>query len=1186
MKFILGLLKQKSVIQLVGIMALSALIWYAGPMVAFAGRAPLVPEFNRLLTILGIVILWAVYVLFSQALAKRTDQQLIAELSAPQVDPAKAAIAQAQDEEVTDLRQKFEEALFKLKEARSKGRRGKQYLYEFPWYIIIGAPGSGKTTALVNSGLKFPLLDRLGKNSVKGVAGTRNCDWFFAEEAVFLDTAGRYTTQDSHQPVDAAAWSGFLNLIKKYRSRQPINGVLVTMSMSDLLQSNEDGRCQHAKEVRQRIQELYRVLSIRFPIYMLFTKCDLVAGFSDFFADLDQEERSQVWGETFSGGDSEPTEDLIARFGAGYENLLQRLNQRTFRRIQEEKDIQRRGFILDFPQQMALMKSAMMSFLYDIFSKSRYETAPLLRGIYFTSGTQEGTPIDRVLGRLAEAFGLDRQNQPVFSGRGKTYFITRLLKEVVIPEAELAGVDPGVERRRRWLQCAAYGCLLSLAVGMCVLWSVSYSRNNRSIEKVKEQIELYQTARKETAGRDMGMRPLLARLSVLQKAHDVYIDSSWWMRFGLYQGEKLQSEINRVYSQLLKNDFLPIIKIRLEQRLRERIQTGKAADSQVLYELLKVYLMLGHPEKMDPKLAGECIQKDWEQNFIREPQIQAELMGHSYHLLKEPLEPIALNKPLITDVRRKLNAIPLSMQIYAHLKSEALPDHSHDFLLSDTLGRYGDQVFTTVDGQAIQTLVIPGLYTHHGYTAFFKMQGLGFVKQALEQNWVLENPAADQASDLNRLYDDLQKLYFAEYERMWRNLLDNLRIRKAQGVHQAVQILDLLSVPDTPIRPLLEAVKRNTSLVADTAAELPTKQQGKEGATEKSPPRLSQKPQDDAGPAPLLELERHFKDLNSLIRGTEKSPPPFDNVLRSLTDLRDVMMQIGNAAKSEEQALKMARERMSGAGASDAMKRAQVEFGRLPEPLKSWFQQLTSFGWKLTLDTAKSELNSIWKTEVLAPYRVGLDQRYPLFNNSRHDSTMADFCRFFAPNGIIEKFFQNNLKPFVDTSRSEWRQVSMDNHGMSLSGEVLKQFQYAAKIRETFFAAGGSTPSVEFELKPIFLNENIDTFRLNIEGQTTLYRHGPARSTKFKWPGPQTDLGVRLTFQTLDGREINQSEEGPWAWLRILDKAIVERTSLLDRFVVTFQQDSFKARFELRASSVDNPFKLMELQSFRCPGSF
>ena len=87
------------------------------------------------------------------------------------------------------------------------------------------------------------------------------------------------------------------------------------------------------------------------------------------------------------------------------------------------------------------------------------------------------------------------------------------------------------------------GCV----VGMFALWSVSYARNESAIEKVKKQIDLYQTSRRETSGSDMGVRPLLARLNVLKAAHDVYEDRSWWMRFGLYQGDKLQSEIDRVY---------------------------------------------------------------------------------------------------------------------------------------------------------------------------------------------------------------------------------------------------------------------------------------------------------------------------------------------------------------------------------------------------------------------------------------------------------------------------------------------------------------------------------------------------------------------------------------------------------------------------------------------------------------
>ena len=1185
MKAFIGIFKQKSVIQLVGIIALCALVWFAGPWVAIAGRTPLLPEFNRLLAILGIIVIWVLYILLTQARARRADQQLIADLSAPEIDPDKEAIAKAQDEEVTELGRKFEDALQKLKNARATNKRDKRYLYELPWYVIIGAPGSGKTTALLNSGLKFPLSDRPGRNAVQGVGGTRNCDWFFADEAIFIDTAGRYTTQDSHQPVDEAAWSGFLDLIKKHRPHRPINGVLVTMSMSDLLQRDENARSRHAMDVRQRIQELYEVFNVRFPIYMLFTKCDLVAGFTDFFADLNPEARAQVWGETLPGSNSEPLEDQLFGFGNNFDALIKRLNPRTFRRIQEERDMQRRAQILDFPQQMALMKSVLMHFLYDAFSASRYDTEPLLRGVYFTSGTQEGTPIDRVLGRLADTYGFDRQRQPVFSGRGKAFFITRLLKEVVIPEAELTGVDLGIERRRRNLQVAVFGCLLTLVVGVTALWAVSYLRNKNAIETVNHQVDRYQAVSEEASGRDRGgVMPLLARLEVLKAAHAVYQEPSGWMRLGLYQGKKLQSEIDRVYKQLLKSDLLPLIQFRLEQRLRVGARIVRSADSEILYELLKSYLMLGQPEKLEPKLVGVIIAKEWERSYSREPRIQSELIAHTDHLLTERnwLDPIVLDDRLIIDVRRKLNAIPLSMQIYANLKSEAFSDPSHDFRLSDNLGRYGDRVF---DEKTIQKQMIPGLYTRHGYTTFFKMQGLGFVKKALAQNWVLENPAADQAGDLNRLYDDLETLYFAEYEKRWRKLLSDIRIRRVQGVNETIQALDILSSPDTPVRPLLEAVEANTTLTVDRQIESSADKQEKPEDAGEAVSRLNQTLQNVAVPVPLQEMERHFEDLNVLVQSTEKSPPPLDHVLSRLAALRDDMMLIGNSAKSKEQALRMARERMSGAGASDSIKLAKLEFDRLPEPMRTWFLSLTSFGWKLTLNSAKSELNSIWKQEVLTPFQSGLDKRYPLFANSPYDATLADFSRFFAPNGTMDQYFQAHIKPFVDTSRSQWRQVAMDDQGMGLSRAVLKQFQYAAKIRQSLFAAGGQTPSIQFELRPLALDEKIATFRLNMEGQTLVYSHGPIRSTRFQWPGPETDLGVRLTYQTLDGREINQTAEGPWALFRILDKAQVDATTVPDRFRVTFQKEGHTARFELRASSADNPFKLLELNRFRCPGA-
>jgi type VI secretion system protein ImpL len=101
--------------------------------------------------------------------------------------------------------------------------------------------GRRQDHALLNSGLQFLLGDGKTGASVTGVGGTRNCDWWFTRDAVLIDTAGRYSTQDSDAAVDAGAWDAFLALLKKTRPRQPINGVMLTVNAFDLMQQSGGG---------------------------------------------------------------------------------------------------------------------------------------------------------------------------------------------------------------------------------------------------------------------------------------------------------------------------------------------------------------------------------------------------------------------------------------------------------------------------------------------------------------------------------------------------------------------------------------------------------------------------------------------------------------------------------------------------------------------------------------------------------------------------------------------------------------------------------------------------------------------------------------------------------------------------------------------------------------------------------
>jgi type VI secretion system protein ImpL len=328
--------------------------------------------------------------------------------------------------EIESIRERFREASATL------GSR----IDELPWYVFIGAPGSGKTTALLNSGLRFLLPSAAGEAPVAGVGGTRNCDWWFTEEAVLLDTAGRYTTQDSHAKADAAAWLGFLAMLKEFRGARPFNGAFVTASLTDLLLWTKLERSRFSGHVRMRLAELYAALGTRFPVYLLVTKTDLLAGFLEFFEDLDAEGRAQVWGTTFELEVDPVT--LESRYAKEFEPLEARLNSEMLARLHEERDLQRRAAIYRFPQQFRPVGPLVGEFLGQAFTTQVEHKAPQLRGVYYTSGTQQGNPIDRVLGTLARTFSLERAKSAERAGSGRSYFIGKLLREVVLREAGLA----------------------------------------------------------------------------------------------------------------------------------------------------------------------------------------------------------------------------------------------------------------------------------------------------------------------------------------------------------------------------------------------------------------------------------------------------------------------------------------------------------------------------------------------------------------------------------------------------------------------------------------------------------------------------------------------------------------------------------------------------------------------------
>src|SRR5499427_2990795 len=439
----------------IGLTSVCALVYLAGPLISIGGWRPLESYIVREIVILVLVGVFASVMAVNWRRRKKATAKIAEGVSAAE---------QKESDEVI-LKDKMKDALVTLK-AASGGK--KDYLYDLPWYLLIGPPGSGKTTALINSGLKFPLSRGATPAAVAGLGGTRYCDWWFTEDAVLIDTAGRYTTQDSDAKADKESWLSFLDLLKKNRPRQPINGVLVCISLEDLMTLAPAEIAAHANAIRARLLELHERLKVDFPVYALFTKGDLVAGFTEYFANLPDQGRRQVWGATFQTNDK--TRNLVGDIPKEFDDLVERLNWELTDRLQEEPTPSNRVLLYGFPTQIAALKRPIFDFLNQIFEPTRYHANATLRGFYFTSGTQHGTPIDRLIGALAKSFGAEQVGAQAYSGLGKSFFLTDLILKVIIGEAAWVSFNRAAMRRARILKASLYLSISVLAVAATALW--------------------------------------------------------------------------------------------------------------------------------------------------------------------------------------------------------------------------------------------------------------------------------------------------------------------------------------------------------------------------------------------------------------------------------------------------------------------------------------------------------------------------------------------------------------------------------------------------------------------------------------------------------------------------------------------------------------------------------------------
>ena len=411
---------------------------------------------------IAVVVLVVGSIVFRRLQARSKARSIEAEIRA-QGQVHLDALPPTSRSDMEELQERFDEALESLRASKL----GRGALYALPWYVIIGPPGSGKTTAITESGLNFPFLK--GKSQgrgIRGLGGTRNCDWWFTDQSILLDTAGRYTTQSE----DRDEWLSFLGMIKRSRQQKPINGVMVAIAITDLLGATQEAIEQHAVTIRERIDELVKELEVVFPVYLVFTKCDLLDGFVESFNTLSKEERAQVWGATFSEEAGE-SRDTAKRFREEFGALCGRVDEERLRLLIPDQPAEKQRKILSLGMQMRSAAQPLGDFVAKLTEPNPYSEGSELRGFYFTSGTQEGAPIDFVMDKMSSALGLapGATSSPMLDAEAKSYFLRDLFADVMYGDRDLAHSSSAALKRQSLVRSVVTYGSAAVAIAGCVL---------------------------------------------------------------------------------------------------------------------------------------------------------------------------------------------------------------------------------------------------------------------------------------------------------------------------------------------------------------------------------------------------------------------------------------------------------------------------------------------------------------------------------------------------------------------------------------------------------------------------------------------------------------------------------------------------------------------------------------------
>lgn len=1013
------------------------------------------------------------------------------------------------------------------------------YLSQLPWYIVLGPQQAGKSSLMAESGVHF-ILRKQSKASASPTDASNTIDWWVTRHSCLIDIPGRYLYTPAKarngkikNTAHATLWRYLLHLIRYWRGKQGINGIMIALPLPDIIKQQDTHQYQDMlNHLSMRIHELQKIFPHPIPCQLIITKCDLLPGFTEFFTEASVEDLNLPWG--ISLPPLKKGESPVDVFNRRFDALTKRLNEQLLWRLHHEHDPQSKPLIKQFPLSVESLRGHLITLIRKLSTGSHSIT---LNNLFLTSSlqpqyqrqTEAADPNSQELIATSER-AIQRINQ--VNVLSHPYFIKQLISKTI---ADTLPNSARSQPKRNIYKYAAGLCGLALLSLAFVIVSHDFKQSSEYLYGLKRMVAVHELAIKKTVNPEDRLAQTLDLIDQLHTASLRPVSFYQLPMIAAWYSNDTHEKAAALYQQALSQLLLAEAGNYLDSYLA--IPVNK--DIEDVYAALKSYLMLANPAYLQPDFLLTTIQRTLPRAFTVEQR--RNLNNYLYSALHQRWQPITINQARVQATRSYLDGMPANRLAYIILKNMINNNASQEINLGTTRSV---PVFVS---QQVSNQV-PSMFTAKSFPFVYSKEIQAAALEAIQGNWVLGSLSATaNAADTNALTQQLAVTYINNYIDIWESLLANIHVANPSNLSEINTMIAQLISTQSPLLQLLQTLHTNTYF------------------------------------DPIASNSPKLYSLGLLLEKNQRSQHQLYQIFLGLSRLHHYVDLVESAPNKNKAAFDLLASRMKNPNVNSPITELKLIASDKPEPLKSWLENIADQTLRLMMQQAEKYIDLSWQEQVSPLYQNYIANRYPFSDKAVAEVSPINFSRFFGNPGIVLNFYHQYLMPFVDTTKSEWRWKSLEGKQLPFSTETLRQIQQAVRIHRTFFPNDDDKLFVQFTLQPYEVDNTFTQIKLSINDKTFINDTRSATlAHTFSWPGDSSANQTTVQLDLADRQTVRQAYAGAWGWFKLLNQSY---DSMINKkeIVINLSKNKDSAKYLIHTNSPINPLLAQNLSYFHLP---